>query len=41
MANLTFKVGLVVSIGGGQLARHALPGLLAIGGGMALGLLLV
>ena len=41
MANLTFKVGLVVSIGGGQLARHALPGLLAIGGGMALGLLLI
>jgi uncharacterized membrane protein (DUF4010 family) len=41
MANLTFKIGLVVSIGGGQLARHALPGLLAIGGGMALGLLLV
>jgi uncharacterized membrane protein (DUF4010 family) len=41
MANLTFKIGLVVSIGGGQLARHALPGLLAIGGGMALGLLLI
>ena len=41
MANLTFKVGLVVSIGGGPLARHALPGLLAIGGGMALGLLLI
>ena len=41
MANLVFKIGLVVSIGGGQLARHALPGLLAIGGGMAVGLLLV
>ncbi|MBL8431344.1 MAG: MgtC/SapB family protein [Dechloromonas sp.] len=41
MANLVFKIGLVVSIGGGQLARHALPGLFAIGGGMALGLLLV
>ena len=41
MANLTFKIGLVVSIGGSQLARHALPGLLAIGGGMALGLFLV
>ncbi len=41
MANLVFKIGLVVSIGGGKLARHALPGLLAIGGGMALGLLLV
>ena len=34
-------VDLVLSIGGGKLARHALPGLLAIGGGMALGLLLV
>ena len=41
MANLVFKIGLVVSIGGAKLARHALPGLLAIGGGMALGLLLV
>ena len=41
MANLLFKIGLVLSIGGGKLARHALPGLLAIGGGMALGLLLV
>ena len=41
MANLLFKIGLVVSIGGGPLARHALPGLLAIGGGMAVGLLLV
>jgi uncharacterized membrane protein (DUF4010 family) len=41
MANLVFKIGLVLSIGGGKLARHALPGLLAIGGGMALGLLLV
>jgi uncharacterized membrane protein (DUF4010 family) len=41
MANLVFKIGLVLSIGGGKLARHALPGLLAIGGGMACGLLLV
>ena len=41
MANLVFKIGLVLSIGGGKLARHALPGLLAIGGGMAAGLLLV
>ena len=38
MANLLFKIGLVVGIGGSRLARHALPGLLAIGGGMALGL---
>jgi len=41
MANLVFKIGLVISIGGGKLARHALPGLLAIGAGMAGGLLLV
>ena len=41
MANLVFKIGLVLSIGGTNLARHALPGLLAIGGGMAAGLLLV
>jgi uncharacterized membrane protein (DUF4010 family) len=41
MANLVFKIGLVLSIGGAKLARHALPGLLAIGGGMAAGLLLV
>ncbi|MBS1157982.1 MAG: MgtC/SapB transporter [Proteobacteria bacterium] len=41
MANLVFKIGLVVSIGGGKLARHALPGLIAIGAGMAGGLLLV
>jgi uncharacterized membrane protein (DUF4010 family) len=41
MANLVFKIGLVLSIGGSQLARFALPGLLAIGGGMAAGLMLV
>lgn len=41
IANLVFKIGLVLSIGGTNLARHALPGLLAIGGGMAAGLLLV
>jgi uncharacterized membrane protein (DUF4010 family) len=41
MANLIFKIGLVLSIGGGMLARHALPGLLAIGAGLAGGLLLV
>lgn len=40
MANLVFKIGLVISIGGSKLARHALPGLFAIGGGMACGLLL-
>ena len=41
MANLVFKIGLVITIGGGKLARHALPGLLAIGAGLATGLLLV
>ncbi len=41
VANLVFKIGLVVSIGGKALARHALPGLLAIGAGMGVGLLLV
>ncbi|HZX32375.1 MAG TPA: MgtC/SapB family protein [Rhodocyclaceae bacterium] len=41
VANLIFKIGLVVSIGGRPLARQALPGLFAIGGGMGIGLLLV
>lgn len=41
MANLMFKISLILSIGGRTLARHALPGLLAIGGGMAAGLMLV
>jgi uncharacterized membrane protein (DUF4010 family) len=41
VANLIFKIGLVISIGGKALARHALPGLIAIGGGMGVGLLLV
>lgn len=41
MANLAFKISLVISIGGGKLARYALPGLLAIGGGMVAGLLFI
>ena len=41
IANLLFKIGLVLSIGGGKLARQALPGLLAIGSGLAAGLLLI
>lgn len=41
MANLVFKIGLVISIGGVKLARYALPGLFAIGAGMAGGLLLI
>ena len=38
VSNLAFKIGLVVAIGGGVLARQALPGLLAIGAGLGLGL---
>ena len=41
MANLIFKISLVISIGGAKLARYALPGLFAIGAGMACGLLLI
>ena len=41
IANLVFKIGLVLSIGGRRLARRALPGLLAIGGGLAGGLLFI
>jgi uncharacterized membrane protein (DUF4010 family) len=41
VANLVFKIGLVVSIGGAALARQALPGLFAIGAGMGLGLFLI
>ncbi len=41
LANLVFKIGLVVSIGGARLARAALPGLFAIGGGMAAGLMII
>ena len=40
VANLVFKIGLVVAIGGKSLARHALPGLLAIGAGLGLGLII-
>lgn len=41
IANLIFKIGLVISIGGRSLAVKTLPGLLAIGGGLAGGLLLI
>ena len=41
MANLIFKISLIISIGGGRLARNALPGLFAIGAGLAGGLLLI
>ncbi|MDD5248557.1 MAG: MgtC/SapB family protein [Rhodocyclaceae bacterium] len=38
LSNLSFKIGLVVTIGGASLAKRALPGLLAIGCGLAAGL---
>lgn len=38
IANLAFKMGLVVSIGGAPLARRTLPGLAAIGIGIGIGL---
>jgi uncharacterized membrane protein (DUF4010 family) len=41
LANLVFKIGLVLSIGGKPLARHSLPGLLLIGAGMIVGVLVV
>lgn len=41
IANLVFKTGLVIVIGGGPLTRRTLPGLLAIGVGLGAGLLIV
>lgn len=41
LANLAFKASLVVTIGGGALARKVLPGLGAIGVGFALGIVLI
>ncbi len=38
LANLAFKSGIVVAIGGGALARRAMPGLAAIGLGLIVGL---
>ncbi len=40
-ANLLFKIGLVLSIGGSALTRHALPGLVVIGLGLGAGLLFI
>ncbi|MBL8491828.1 MAG: MgtC/SapB family protein [Rhodocyclaceae bacterium] len=40
LANLCFKSGLVVAIGGGPLARRTLPGLAAIAIGMGIGVLI-
>jgi uncharacterized membrane protein (DUF4010 family) len=39
LSNLAFKMGLVVMIGGGALARRTLPGMIAIGLGLLAGLL--
>ncbi len=41
LANLGFKAGLVITLGGGPLARRTLPGLLAVGLGIVLGLAVV
>lgn len=41
LANLVFKIGLMVSIAGRPLARQALPGLLSIGAGLILGIVLI
>lgn len=40
LANLLFKIGLVLGIGGKSLTRNALPGLLLIGIGLSLGMVL-
>jgi uncharacterized membrane protein (DUF4010 family) len=39
LANLAFKTGLVVAIGGPALFRHVMPGMLAIAAGIGAGLL--
>jgi uncharacterized membrane protein (DUF4010 family) len=41
LSNLCFKAGLVVVIGGGALARRALPGFVAIAAGLVGGLFLM
>jgi hypothetical protein len=41
LANLAFKAGLVVSIGGRTLARVTLPGLAALAAGLVAGLIVV
>lgn len=41
LANLAFKISLVLSIGGRSLARYALPGLLLIGAGLVTGVMVV
>ena len=41
LTNMLLKFGLVFFIGGRQLARHVLPGFVALSGGVALGLLML
>ena len=41
IANLVFKTGLVISIGGRDLSRRTLPGLIAIGLGLSVGIMLI
>lgn len=41
LANIAFKSGLATVIGGGALARHVLPGMAAVAGGLVLGWLLI
>jgi uncharacterized membrane protein (DUF4010 family) len=41
LSNLAFKSGLVIAIGGAALARHVLPGMLAIAAGIGTGLYFV
>ncbi len=40
LANLLFKIGLVLGIGGKALSRDALPGLLLIGIGLSVALVI-
>jgi uncharacterized membrane protein (DUF4010 family) len=41
LSNLAFKTGLVIVIGGGALARHVVPGMLAIAAGIGTALYFV
>ena len=41
LSNLTFKVGLVITLGGWGLARRTLPAMLAVAAGIGIGLFLV
>ena len=41
LANIAFKSGLAVVIGGATLARQVLPGMAAVAGGLVVGWLLI